>query len=332
MRATCQRDGEMSKSKFDMSLLEPIKDEEMDFNGQLEPIGQDEISPENIEKYLAELPEAPGFFSKLPRNILIGLAHAGRNLHNAPHDIAQGLESGTSGFRDLVGRMGLGSQRAPISESLPYDTNSYAEAFGQKGAPSFMDEIIQKGLEYSPEIAGGAGVVRSGLRKFPITKKMASRKLREAEKLINERGLNDFQLSEELIREAAPFLPPTRASKEMIEGIMRGEYGPSFALQSQIGKHARDLTKSPLAAERLLAPKAHELKQKALSEIEMALRYGGHDDLADLIKGGIKDYQTYIKVKEKAVPALKKLRIPTTGLALLGFGTDTGRHLIKKIL
>jgi hypothetical protein len=329
----------MAKSKFDMSLLRPIEEQNGFNQSQLMPI-EEEIDE---GAYLDNMPEPEGFLKKLPRNIAIGLAHAGRNLHNLPHDVVRGFENSIQSFgndintkdllpKELKEAMGRKEKNLNISDYLPNDLSSYAEAFGQIGEGSLMDKIIQKGIEHSPEIAGITGLARSGLRRFPVTQRGAARQLREAEELINQRGINNFQMNIPLLQEVSPFLPRTRATGEMIQGIINGEYSPAFALQSQVGKHARDLVKSPLASERLLAPKAQELKQAILHEMEQALRSTGHNAEADLLRGGIEDYAKYMKFKEKAWPILKKLGIPTTGLAALGLGTRKGRGVMTKAI
>jgi hypothetical protein len=307
-----------------------------------------DITKENEEdegEYLDSLPDQKGFWSKLPRNILIGLTHAGRNLHNLPHDLVKSAENSVVSFGNQLNKSlplpkdfqeKLDSRpkhrQFKLSEHLPNDTESYADVFGQQGDGTLTDNVIQKGFEYSPEILGGAAALRAGLRKFPVTQRGSSRQLRDAEKLINNRGINNFQMNLPLLQETVPFLPKTHATGEMFKGIMNGEYGPAFALQSQVGKHARDLAKSPLASERLIAPKARELKQMILHEMEQALRGTGHHKEADLLRGGIEDYAKYMKFKEKAWPILKKLGIPTSGLAVLGIGTRKGRGIGTKIL
>ena len=340
MQNIYQRGGNVAKSKFDMSLLKPVDEKNADFKSQLKPLDDQE---EDEGAYLDNLPEPEGFWSKLPRNILIGLTHAGRNLHNLPHDLVQGAENLGESFGNKINfplpkevQEKLDSmpkhKQFKLSEHLPNDTESYADVFGQKGEGTLMDKVIQKGFEHAPELIGVGGAIKAGFRKFPVSQRGAARQLKEAEKLINERGINNFQMNYPLLQETAPFLPKTNATGEMLQGVINGEYSPAFALQSQVGKHARDLAKSPLASERLLAPKARELKQAILHEMEQALRSTGHHKEADLLKGGIEDYAKYMKFKEKAWPILKILGVPTSGLAVLGLGTRKGRGIVGKTL
>jgi hypothetical protein len=315
-----QRGGNVAKSKFDMSLLKPVNERNADFESQLKPLEE-----EDEGAYLDSLPEGDSFLHKLPRNILIGLTHAGRNLHNLPHDVSKLAEWP---IEKLAGPL-----KHPLSSYLPNDEQDYSDVFGgNKNENTLMDSLIQGGIEHAPELIGAGGLIKSGLRKLPITQKGAARQLKEAEKLIEQRGINNFQTNYPLLQEASQFLPKTHASGEMLQGVINGEYKPAFALQSQIGKHARDLAKSPLASERLLAPQARELKGVILHEMEQALRSTGHHKEADLLKGGIEDYAKYMKFREKALPVLKKLGIPTTGLALLGLGTNKGKRIATKLL
>ena len=331
----------MANSKFDYSLLKPVDEKNAEFEQNLTPIETEE----DEGAYLDSLPQEPGFWSKLPRNILIGLTHAGRNLHNLPHDLVQSAENvGDSFGKGIDSSLHLPKEiqekinsmpkheRFKLSEHLPYDVSEYGDVFGQEGQGTLLDRLIQKGFEHSPEIFSGIGALRSGLRKFPISQKGAARQLKEAENLITQRGINNFQMNHPLLQETVPFLPKTHATGEMLQGIINGEYKPAFALQSQIGQHARNLAKSPLASERLLAPKAQELKKLVLHEMEQALRSTGHHKEADLLKGGIEDYAKYIKFREKALPILKKIGIPTTGLAFLGLSTNKGKKIATNLL
>lgn len=274
-----------------------------------------------------------GFLSKLPRNIAIGLMNLGRNVHNIPHDITESTENALQGigknFENFGSKFPMGNKNPNfLSSHLPNDTYDYAQVFGNTGTPTLMDELIQKGVEHAPELYGGGMLLRQGLRRFPLTQRMASRQLREAERLINEYGNAHLPLSEESLAAARPFLPQTHASREMLEGSRAGNYGQSFATQSQVGHHARNLAKSPLAAERLQAPVATELKQTMLNELETGLRRHGLNEVADLVRGGIHDYRTYKRIQDAIRPYIKPLGIPASFLALLGVGYKVGKKYL----
>lgn len=281
-----------------------------------------------------QMSEGDSFLKKLPRNILIGLTHMGRDLHNLPHDVSKGFETGAEPFGkafDQITIPGLNIDKGkPLSSYLPSDEASYADVFGQQDEGTLLDNLIQKGIEHVPEIAGGRALLKMGLRKYPITKKMGGRKLQEAESLINEAGIKT-PINHELIEASRDYLPKTQATKEMLQSVAEGEYSPSFSLQSQLGHHERNLRNSSLAAERLLSPQVRELKQNILHDIEMQLRMVGRDDIADLMRGGIDDYRKYMKFKNDVVPVLKKYGIPTTGVALLGLGYPKAKKFINNL-
>lgn len=286
------------------------------------------------------------FSSKLPRNIMSGLAGIGHNAMNLPHDIMYGAESLGSSIGDRLAALlqmpkesdlpFLKSQyKNPenvqhiISDMIPHqEEKNFAQMLGQKGVGTFSDNAIQMGIKYAPEILGLTGLIRHGLKHLPITQYGAANKLRQADKLISKVGAKT-PLSEETIEAATPFLPKTHATREMLEKARAGDYKSTFATQSQIGHHERNLRKSTLASERLLAPEARELKQIALSEAETALRGQGHHEAADLIRGGIDTYRKYIKIRDNVFPILRKIGIPTTALGLFGVGVNKAIKSIK---
>jgi len=327
MLLICQRGGNVAKSKFDYSKLRPIEEDSVEFDtNQLTP----------VEEY-EEIPQTPeeSFLSKLPRNILIGLTHLGRNVHNLPHDVTQGLESATSPLSEIFSGLPMSEkmrQGKPLSSYLPYDPEEYGDVFGQTGEPTLMDSILQKGIEHAPEFLAGGSLLRTGAFKYPFTERLGARRINKANKLISKKGIEDFAFTPETIQQAQRFLPKTPSTEEMISSVIMGEYKPAFAMQSQIGHHARQLKKSPLASEKLRAPEAFDLKQSMLKQMEDKLRSLGHYKEADLLRGGINDYRKYMKIKEDVFPVLRKVGIPTTALAFLGFGTNKGKRIASKIL
>ncbi len=280
-----------------------------------------EESEEDAGAYLDSLPEPEGFFHKLPRNIAIGAVHAGRNLHNAPHDIVQSGENALQqlghNFDKFMPQFAQqNGNKNPLSSHLPYDPNDYAAALGQEGEGTLMDQLIQKGVEHGPEIYGGGGLIRGGIRRLKGT-----HYLDKVEKSMNQSGLSDFNYPKQMIKEAKTYLPDTKATKEMIKSVKSGTYKPAFNMQSQVGHHQRQLLKSPLASENsIMAPKAGELKQAMLGHLGKVMRDAGFHEEADMLKKGITNFRQYTKVKNAAMPVIKYLGIPTTILTALGFG------------
>lgn len=275
----------------------------------------------------SEAPEEKGFWRKLPANILTGLTHLGRNVHNLPYNIVKGMEQSTEQLgRPFMFLPGEKFSRKPqkLSEKLPYDIEEYGDIFGVSDNPTMMDTLIQKGVEHAPEIYGGLGILRGGLRRIKGT-----HQLDKVKKSIKEKGLSSFDYSPEMLMEAKKYLPTTESTAQMMREVTQGKYNPAFALQTDIGRHQRNLAKSPLASERLMAPKVGELKQKMLNDLQKVMEAHGLKEEADLLKQGIGNYRTYKKVMEKVMPVLKIAGIPASILAAAGLGY---KKLKKEVL
>ena len=303
MQLIYQRGGNLSKSKFDFSLLKPVNEKNADFESKLKPVDNEEDSG----SYLDNLPEQPGFFHKLPRNIAIGLAHAGRNAHNLPHDISKLVEWPAEKL--------FGPLKHPLSSYLPNDERDFSDVFGgNKESNSLLDKLIQGGIEHAPELIGAGGLLRGGLRRLKGTHQLDA-----VERAANQSGL-PFRYNPETIEEAQNYFPRSHATNEMVADSNAGFYRPSFNAQSQVGHHQRNLAKSPLAAERLLAPRAGELKQTMLGELGDIFRANGMHEEADMLRAGINNYRQYMQVTDAAKRALKALGLPATLAAAVGFG------------
>lgn len=303
----------MAKSKFDFSLLKPADENSASFESQLKPLDETE---DDLGAYLDNLPQGKGFFSKLAPNILTGLTHAGRNLHNLPHDLSKLAEWPAE---KLVGPLSH-----PLSSFLPYDKEDYSDVWGSnKDSDTMMDKLIKGGVEHAPEIIGGMGLLRGGFRRLT-----GAHQLNQAERLANQSGAS-FNYNPNTIDEARNYLPRSHAAEEMIAGSERGHYPSSFSLQSQIGHHQRNLSNSPLASERLLAPRAGELKQNMIGELGNIFRTEGMHEEADLLGQGINNYRQYMRIRNAALPVLKKFGIPTSILAALGFGYKKAKQALS---
>lgn len=311
----------MAKSKFDPSLLTPIDDKKAAFEAGLKPLDQ---TPDDAGSYLDNLPKEEGFLSKLPRNIVTGLVHMGRNLHNSPHDIAELADTSVKGIGSLLGFPEQAAKHANLAQYFPSDTQSYADVFGQKGEGTLMDNLIQKGIEHAPEIAGGASLLRGGFRRLKGT-----HQLDQVADAIRNRGLSHFDLPPEMIEQARNYLPPSHATREAIAASNRGNYPSSFSIQSQVGQHQRNLASSILPNDRLLSPAVGDLKQSMLSHLGNTLRATGMHEEADLLSQGINNYRQYIQVKNAIMPVFKKLGLPATALAAIGFGYKKAKEVLK---
>jgi hypothetical protein len=313
----------VAKSQFDFSLLKPVESNKSKFDtSKLKPINE-----EDEGTYLDSLPQSEGFLNKIPRNILIGLTNMGKSLHNTPHDVVQGIENVGDTFANGIHFPGpeikMKNERR-LSSYLPNDTADYAPAFGQKGEGTLMDKLIQKGVEYAPEIALGGGLLRGGFRRLKGT-----HQLDELRNSLNENGFRQFNYPQEITQEARTYLPQSRATNEMIHQMESGNFNPAFSMQSQVGHHQRNFARSPLASERLMAPRAGELKQSMIGHLENVLRSEGMDREANLLRSGINNYRVYSQVKNAVMPVFKKLGIPVTALSALGFGLNKAKQLLR---
>jgi hypothetical protein len=198
MQRIYQKDGKMANSKFDMSLLEPIDEKKITsskFNSALlTPVEEDEE-----EQFLQ--PKQEGLGTTLPRDIIIGLSNLGHKTINTPYDIAKNIEQQGNKFGQSINKTMpldkyLGENRLPnnksylqqmvesfnkknnvpeelqnknygfSSENIPHQQEyDFASLLGQKGTPSTGSQIIQKGIEYAPELA----TLGTMLGRLPIT-------------------------------------------------------------------------------------------------------------------------------------------------------------------
>lgn len=325
---------DMRKEEIEAVLRKqfPAQQEQKVAAQNTQDMGQSSAAPakeDDLGAYLDQLPNPSNqsFLSKLPRNILTGLAHAGRNLHNLPHDImqyAQELTPLSSLVETKTGKK--------LADYLPEDVQNYSDVFGinPEGA-TFGDRAIQTALEHIPDFMGLGGAGRALGRVFPITKGLGARQLKEAQKLVNERGLS-VPIPPEILQEVLPFFPKTHATNELLTQASAGHYPSSFGVQSELGRHERALGKSSSWAERnLLAPQASELKKRIVSHFETTFREAGHDDIADFLKGGLNDYRRYIQFRDKALPIMKKLGIATTGLGILESILHSGKKVASTL-
>lgn len=244
-------------------------------------------------------PEEESFLGKLPRNILTGLTHAGRGLHNLPHDIASSVDYLGSGIgRALGAKEFQDGQSSHLASYFPYDTNSYADVFGQKGQGTQADNLIQKGIEYAPDVIGGINALRS-LKLLPhLTRKGASKNIVKARELGKARNMGPLDVNPDLIEDTRQFLPNTTPYRNLIDDAGYGDYNKLFSLQSDLGKHAGGMSKDWFSkANRAHGRAGLEVRGNILNEMKNSLRKEGHGDIADLLTKGQDEYRRYMKFK-----------------------------------
>lgn len=314
-----------------------------------------EIPEEEDEgAYLDNLPSGKGFFSKLPRNIAIGLAGLQHKVVNTPYELGKGIESGVNQIGANINQklpLPNTQSRKPslqeivesfnkknnvpeeminpnwnksIAEHIPHqEEHDFAKMLGQEGEGTIADKLIQKGIEYAPELYAGKGLLQGAFKRL-----IGTHQLNKVRQVANELNIPDFGYTPETIAQAKAYLPKGESTINMIKGVKSGEYNPSFSMQSQIGAHERALEKSILPADRLLAPQLGDLKKNMIGQLQNTLIREGLTEEAKLLETGINKYAKYMKVKEAIIPVLKKYGIPTSVLAAIGFGFDKAKKAL----
>lgn len=238
-------------------------------------------------------------WKRIPRDVLIGLTHAGRNLHNLPHDIASGVDYVGSGIGRMLGAPEFqNGKTSHLADYLPYDPQSYADVWGQKGEGSNLDNALQKGVEYAPDIIGGLNALR-GLKILPhLTRKGAGKNIVKAREMGKTRNIGPLDVSPDLIEDTRQFLPNTTPYRNLIDEAGYGDYNRLFSLQSDLGKHAGGMSKDWFSkANRAHGRAGLEVRSNILKEMKQSLRNSGHGDIADLLTKGQDEYRRYMKFK-----------------------------------
>lgn len=133
---------------------------------------------------------------------------------------------------------------------------------------------------------------------LPLTQKMASRSLREAKGLAENREIGSLDVPDELIQDLKQFLPETTPYKKLLERAMNKDYQSLFDLQSDVGKHSRDYIKSLFsAAERAHGREGAAARNRLLDAMREHLSSTGNLDIAELMKHGQNRYRQYMKLR-----------------------------------
>ncbi len=283
---------------------------------------------------LSDTKKEEGFVEKLPRNTAIGLANLGHSILNAPHDIIEALEGAT---RDFPGpnelfpipneiQKNIKTQEAPnLSQFIPKQQEyDFAKMLGQESEPTWADTLVQKGVEYAPEALLATNALRNVIPH--LTKRGASKKLRQAKKLVSERNMAPLNVDPELIEDMRQFLPNTSAYRNALDAAHTGDYQKLFELQSDVGKESasksRDLFSS---AQRSHGRAGFKSVNALLDDMHKEIQGQGHHDISGLLKEGRNDYRRY----KKFVPY-------RNAIALAGLGAivpkNTLSELMKKLL
>lgn len=242
--------------------------------------------------------EQESAWKRIPRDVLIGLTHAGRNLHNLPHDVVHLGDVVGSKIGRMLGAPELQNKDSDLASYLPYDTQNYADVWGQKGAGSTLDNTLQKGVEIAPDVIGGLNALRS-LKLLPhLTRKGASKNIVKARELGKTKNIAPLEVNPDLTEDTRQFLPNTTPYRNLIDEAGYGDYNKLFSLQSDLGKHAGGMSKDWFSkANRAHGRAGLEVRGNILNEMKNSLRQQGHGDIADLLTKGQDEYRRYMKFK-----------------------------------
>jgi hypothetical protein len=177
-----------------------------------------------------------------------------------------------------------------------------------------------------PYLAGlGSNVTRAQqlgekLSDLPLTKKMASRALREALQTAKGREIGELNIPTNLIEDLKQFLPETTPYKKLLQNAMNKDYESLFNLQSDVGSHSSDFAKALFsAAERSHGREGLAARNRLIDAMRSSLNEAGHGDISELMKHGQNRYRQYMNLRpwrnaaaltaiSSAVPYYSKLK------------------------
>jgi hypothetical protein len=137
---------------------------------------------------------------------------------------------------------------------------------------------------------------------FGIKKEIPAKYISKASNLAEE----TLSAMANVLEDIPQFLPNTEPYRKLMQAAKKGDYKSLFTLQSDLGKHAHQLTKSSSGAERLHGIEASKTRQRLIEAMRAKLAESGHQDIADLMAHGQNRYRQYNKLKDKVYkPALK---------------------------
>jgi hypothetical protein len=265
------------------------------------------------------------FSSKLPRNILAGLSEAGNETLRAPHGIVSGLERLGEWFNKSdpywSKHANLDPNRFKFSNIIPEpEEHNYRDLLGLPKQETASDMLIRNLTKYAPEIASGRALYRD--LPIALTRRGASRELRQAQHLARERNISNINIPNEIIEDAAHFLPTTRSYQTLLHEAGLGNYDPIFALQSDLGHASRGFSSNPFSfAERRHGREAGRLRNTLLDSFRNELQNQGHHDIADLLARGQQRYRNYQRIKP----------VRNIGLGIAASQTPYGKKILRAL-
>jgi hypothetical protein len=321
---------EKPKTNFDWSRYEELPETSQESTG----IGG--VATDALSKGLGAVYSMPSNLMQLPGEaygaVKQGLSNPKRalgNLAGGTAEFGHEILSAPGSLRDYLVRKQLLSEETPslrLPQSVLPKEYNYPEALGVQGNEA-GDALLQgaaKGIAMAPF----ANKLFAAAQELPVTRTMAAKHLKEAERMGKERNIGKMPLSKGIIKETKEFLKGD-ANKKLIQEAAKGDYSHNFTLQSDLGKAARELLKSSSGAERLQGKAANQLRQRMLSEMKGNLAKGGHEDIAAKMSKGQNKYRQYNKLAEKVYPHIKKAGVPLTYLGLGALGYKGAKKLFE---
>lgn len=243
-----------------------------------------------------------------------GLSNLGASIAHAPSSL----------YELFKGRQLYETPRPDFTKYYPSSVlGKNAAETGEVIAP-----LAIPGIGVGGDVVRGLGSLYKGARSLPLTAKMAAKPLEWAKKIAEEKGVSNIKIPNDMLREAKEYFPKSAPYKKLIESAKKGNYQDLFTLQSDLGKVSRQLTRSPSGAERLHGGAASDLRVRWIEAMKDSLRKKGHNDIADLMSKGQKNFSTFKKLEKNVYPKLKKAGIYT----LAATGIPTTVHTAEKFL
>lgn len=289
----------------DWSLSEPHQEESLGQSAMyaVPRVGMDLLNSayqgiQNIpSRYEQAKTEVPGFLNPLNflshpiergKQSLAGILELGEKINRAPKTLAD----------YAANRLHLIPQewanKIPVAPSLNEDIERYL------GNPENPGDALSRGLMRNADLALWG---ESALNKIPhLTKKGATKKLRQARKLEEERDIGTLNVNPELIEDARQYLPNNFPERSLLDTSQTGDYNSLFKLQSDVGKISaarRGKIKSLFAPETHLKGQAGlESRNRLMDAIHENLQGMGHHDISELLRKGQNDFRRYMKFKK----------------------------------
>lgn len=286
----------MAKPKFNMDDWEVIKENpETGKKKTFDMSDWEKVEPSSDESAL----------DKLPRNIGAGIAQGVHELLNTPSDVAKNIESQGKQFGEMVNKalpLDKYGVKAPkvnfsLANQIPRQKDyNFAQMLGQKGEPTFADTSIQKVAQYAPEALIGINALKDVIPH--LTRKGASKKLRQAKQLGIDRNMGPLNVDPQLIEDMRQFLPNTAPYRNAIDAAHTGDYQKLFELQSDVGKESAARAKDWFSsAQRSHGHAGFKSVNALLDDMHKEIQAKGHLDISDLLSEGRNDYRRYSKFK-----------------------------------